>query len=237
VVNKKRPSAADGAKQDMDMVQDMNIDPPDPVSISSLNDFLYCNRRCALHRLDALWVDNAWTVSGTLAHEHADDPGYRQTAEGARIERALPLFSVALGLVGKADIVEFWPGVDGREIPLPVDYKLGKRKKWDNDDVQLCAQALCLEEMVGVPVPKGAIYHVKTRRRREVVFTDELRELTVGTIDNVRALILADVVPPAILKPQCEGCSMHAICVPELAGGSRLVDTAYAELFALRFNE
>ncbi len=214
------------------MVHEMNIDPPDPVSISALNDFLYCNRRCALHRLDALWVDNAWTISGTLAHEHADDPGYRQTAEGARIERALPLFSQKLGLVGKADIVEFWSGSDGRDIPLPVDYKLGKRKKWDNDDVQLCAQALCLEEMIGVDVPKGAIYHVKTRRRREVLFTDELRKLTIDTIDNVRALMLSDTVPPAVLKPQCEGCSMHGICMPELAGGSRDVNAAYDRLFA-----
>ncbi len=214
------------------MVPIMNIDPPDPVSISALNDFLYCNRRCALHRLDALWVDNAWTVSGTLAHEHADDPGYRQTAEGARIERALPLFSQKLGLVGKADIVEFRAQADGREIPLPVDYKLGKRKKWDNDDVQLCAQALCLEEMIGVSVPKGAIFHVKTKRRREVVFTEALRKLTMDTIDNVRALMLADTVPPAALKPQCDGCSLHSLCVPELTGRSRALDAAYAELFA-----
>ena len=210
----------------------LNTDPPDPVSISALNDFLYCNRRCALHRLDALWVDNVWTVSGTLAHEHADDPGYRQTAEGARIERALPLFSEELGLVGKADIVEFRPQADGREIPLPVDYKLGKRKKWDNDDVQLCAQALCLEEMIGVEVPRGAIYHVKTKRRREVVFTDDLRKLTMDTIDNVRALMLADTVPPAVLKPQCEGCSLHSLCVPELTGGSRALKSAYADLFS-----
>ncbi len=214
------------------MEQNICIDPPDPVAISSLNDFLYCNRRCALHRLDALWVDNVWTVSGTLAHEQADDPGYRQTAEGARIERALPLFSVKLGLTGKADIVEFRPATNGLEVPLPVDYKLGKRKKWDNDDVQLCAQALCLEEMIGAPVPKGAIYHVKTRRRREVLFTDDLRQLTIHTIEQVRALMLADEVPPAVVKPQCDGCSMHAICLPELSGGSRAMDTAYAGLFS-----
>ncbi len=209
----------------------MNPDPPDPVSISSLNDFLYCNRRCALHRLDALWVDNVWTVSGTLAHEHADDPGYRQTAQGARIERALPLFSEILGLIGKADIVEFWPGAGGRDIPLPVDYKLGKRRKWDNDDVQLCAQALCLEEMLGVNVPKGAIYHVKTRRRRDVIFTEDLRTLTIKTIDLVRALMLTDEVPPAVLKPQCEGCSVHAVCIPELANNSRELKAAHGKLF------
>jgi CRISPR-associated exonuclease Cas4 len=218
----------------MAMAQNTNTDPPEPVSISALNDFLYCNRRCALHRLEEMWVDNVWTVTGTLAHEIADDPGYRQTAEGARIERALPLFSEKLGLIGKADIVEFWPSpqAGGRDVPLPVDYKLGKRRKWDNDDVQLCAQALCLEEMVGVAVPRGAIYHVKTRRRREVEFTESLRQLTLETIENVRALLLADVVPPAELKPQCEGCSVHAICVPELPAHSRALDSAYARLFA-----
>jgi CRISPR-associated exonuclease Cas4 len=116
---------------------------------------------------------------------------------------------------------------------LPVDYKLGKRRKWDNDDVQLCAQALCLEEMLGVNVPKGAIYHVKSRRRRDVVFTDELRRATIQAIDNVRALMLSDDVPPAVLKPQCKGCSLHAVCLPELTGGSQTMEAAHGRLFSI----
>ena len=211
----------------------LNIDPPDPVSISALNDFLYCNRRCALHRLDALWVDNVWTVSGTLAHEHADDPGYRQTAEGARIERALPLFSQKLGLVGKADIVEFRPGPDGREVAVPVDYKLGRRHKWDNDDVQLCAQALCLEEMLDTAVTMGAVYHVKTHRRRAVPFTAELRTLTQNTILAARELIHADDIPTARLKPQCQGCSLHHVCLPELTASRLSLNAAYQTLFSV----
>ena len=207
----------------------------EPVTISSLNDFLYCRRRCALHHLDSLWQDNVWTVSGTRAHFHADDPGYESTAAGARIERALPLFADSIGLVGKADIVEFRPGPMG-ETPLPVDYKLGKRKKWDNDDVQLCAQAICLEEMLKVPVPEGAIYHVKTRRRRNVQFTPELRVKTIETVYAVRKLLAADKVPPASLKPQCEGCSLRDVCLPEITSGPRSLDTAYQQIFDIGDN-
>ncbi len=206
-------------------------DPPDPVPIAAINDYLYCARRCALHRLDALWRDNAWTVAGTLAHEHADDPGYRQTAEGARIERALPLFSARLGLIGKADIVEFWPQPDGSNVPLPVDYKLGKRRKWNNDEAQLCAQALCLEDMLGVSVPKGAIYHVKTRRRREVLFSPELRALTLEAARQVHLQMLTEELPEARLAPQCDGCSVRAVCMPELACGRGPIEAAYKDLF------
>ena len=204
----------------------------EPVVLSALNDFLYCPRRCALHQLEGLWQDNAYTVSGTLAHEIADDPGYRQTAEGARLERALPLFSETLGLIGKADIVEFWPQPSGPATPLPVDYKLGPRRKWDNDDVQLCAQALCLEEMLHVPVPRGAVYHVKTRRRRTVEFNAPLRTLTLETIECVRALLAEDHVPPAVRKPQCDGCSLHGVCLPELTAAADSLDRAYGQLFA-----
>ena len=213
----------------------------DPLILSSLNDYLYCARRCALHRLEGIWEANAHTVAGDIAHEMADDPGYRQTAQGARIERALPLFSLRLNLIGKADIVEFRvaqgdspvaraPG-KAVEAPLPVDYKHGPRRKWDNDDVQLCAQALCLEEMFGTPVPCGAVYHVKTRRRRAVEFTPALRELTLQTIADVRQLLAGTAIPAAVLKPQCEGCSLRRTCLPELTGSPHSLDAAFAELF------
>ncbi len=213
------------------------MEPPDPLSISALNDFLYCNRRCALHRLEGYWQENAHTVAGTLAHEIADDPGYRQSASGARIERALPLFSVSLNLTGKADIVEFWPQADGTEIPLPVDYKMGKRHKWDNDDAQLCAQALCLEEMLGVKVPSGAIYHVKNHRRRDVQFTADLRRLTIATIEGVRSMLASGKVPSAVLKPQCQGCSVHSICLPELDVYAPGISIAYTKLFSTEAGE
>ncbi|HEY1685425.1 MAG TPA: CRISPR-associated protein Cas4 [Tepidisphaeraceae bacterium] len=214
----------------------------DRLSLSALNHFLYCQRRCALIRIEGLWSDNAYTVSGILAHENADDPGYRQYLDSAgsplRIERALPLFCQKLNLIGKADIVEFHadPG-GGSAIPLPVDYKLGRRRKWDNDDVQLCAQAICLEEMFNVGVPQGAVYHVATRRRRLVPFTPELRELTIGTIEAVRVLLAAGNVPLAELKPQCEGCSMHFTCMPELTNSRASLDRHYQQLFAVNFSD
>ena len=221
---------------------------PDPLILSALNDFLYCPRRCALHRLEQIWEANAHTVAGDIAHEIADDPGYRQTAQGARIERAIPLFSLRLNLIGKADIVEFRPATSNSpaagdlptagkpqkppDVPLPVDYKHGPRRKWDNDDVQLCAQALCLEEMFGTPVPCGAVYHVKTRRRRPVDFSPALRELTLRTIEDVRQLLVGTTIPAATLRPQCDGCSLRHTCLPELTSSPHSLDAAFAELFA-----
>lgn len=211
----------------------------DPLPLRLLNDYLYCPRRCALHQIEGVWVANAFTVSGELAHQNADDPGYRQYLAGAgasptllRAERALSLYCRRLNLSGKADIVEFHkdPG-GGPAVPLPVDYKLGKKRKWDNDDAQLCAQALCLEEMFGVPVPAGAIYHVSTRRRRAVAFAPALRDLTLRTIDSIRDLLASRNVPPAELKPQCEGCSLHGVCMPEITGITDSLSRAHDSLF------
>ena len=185
----------------------------EPLPLSALNHFTYCPRRCALIHIEGVFVENAFTLEGSQAHEHADTPGYENIA-GVRTVRALPLFARKLGLVGKADIVEFRAGV-----PYPVDYKRGQRKKWDNDDVQLCAQALCLEEMFEVVVPGGAIFHGASKRRRDVVFDDSIRTLTLGTIQRVRNLFERREIPGAVLKPQCEGCSLHEICMPELAAG------------------
>ena len=201
--------------------------------ISALNQFLYCERRCALIHIEGFFVENAATLSGRLAHEGADTPGY-ETRAGIRVERALPLFSDTLGLTGKADIVEFHRSVEkgGRERPLPVEYKRGPRRKWENDDVQLCAQALCLEEMLGVSVPAGAVFHAKTKRRREVEFTAELQAQTLDTIQRLRELIKAGRVPAPILTPRCEGCSLHEVCMPELSGSEQVWKAASDELFS-----
>lgn len=218
----------------------------EPLILSALNDFLYCPRRCALHRIEGVWVDNAHTLTGMLAHEKADDPGYRENVDALgvvlRIERALPLFCRRLNLVGKGDIVEFHRNPSqmshltsgtsrGAAIPHPVDYKLGPKRKWDNDEVQLCAQAICLEEMLGVAVPAGSVYHVKSRHRRKVIFDQKLRVLTLRVIEEVRDLLEQETVPPAVLKPQCEGCSLNAVCMPELQAGARRMEAYREELF------
>jgi CRISPR-associated exonuclease Cas4 len=180
--------------------------------ISALNHLLYCERRCALIHVEGVFIENVYTLEGQLAHAAADTPGY-ESAPGARVVRALPLYSKRLGLTGRADIVEF-----RGQTPYPVDYKHGRRQKWANDDVQLCAQALCLEEMLGGAVTQGAIFHAASRRRREVEFTAALREQTVEAIGRLRWLLRERVVPAAALKPQCDGCSLREACLPELAG-------------------
>lgn len=205
----------------------------EPLPISALNQLLYCERRCALIHVEGIFVENAATLAGRFAHEGADTPGY-ETRAGIRVERALPLFSDALALSGKADIVEFHRAVEkgGKERPFPVEYKRGQRRKWENDDVQLCAQALCLEEMLGVPVPAGAIFHAKTKRRRDVAFTPALRRQTLEAIRRLREMISAGRVPPPILTPRCEGCSLHEVCLPELSGTEKAWRTAADELFS-----
>jgi len=182
------------------------------LALSLLNDFLFCHRRAALKGIEGLWGENEHTAQGDLLHEHADEPGY-ETDEGVIVLRALPLFSNRYGLSGKADIVELWNGK-----PRPVEYKKSKRRTFDNDDVQLCAQSLCLEEMFGTDVPEGCVYHAASKRRRRVVFTPELRAETVSTIEAVRELLGAGLVPPAILMPRCDGCSLRPVCLPELTG-------------------
>src|SRR5579885_3141566 len=135
--------------------------------LSALNDLLFCPRRCALHRSEGLWVENRHTVEGSHAHRVVHASPARASGEGAyRSVRGLWLRSDRLRLVGVADLVEFRPQ------PYPVEYKRGKRRRWDNDEVQLCAQALCLEEMLGASVPAGAVFHVRSGRRHEVNFDD-----------------------------------------------------------------
>ena len=197
--------------------------------LSALNDLLYCERRCALHRIENVWVDNAHTVSGTLSHERADRPVEWKSEIGREVH-GMWLRSDQLRLVGKADVVEFHPQPNGPEIPFPVEYKRGKRKKWDNDDVQLCAQALCLEEMLGVAVPCGAIFHIQSKRRREVAFTPALRALTLATAERLHALLASGITPPPVLKPQCQGCSVYDICMPSALQESQRIRAYMADL-------
>lgn len=187
----------------------------EPVLVSALNHYLFCPRRCALIHLEGLHGENAYLLEGTFLHERVDTPGV-ESRPGVRVTRALPLFSKRLGLVGKADVVEFHRKAGGSEVPLPVDYKRGPRRRWDNDDAQLCAQGLCLEEMLGVSVPRGAVFHAASKRRREVVFTPELRALTERTVEQVRAMLEAGRVPLPKLMPRCDGCSLRELCFPDV---------------------
>lgn len=179
--------------------------------IRALNDLLFCERRCALHRIEGLWQENLYTVEGSLAHRkvHAD-PADEHFDNAQRVVRGMPLRSKRLRLVGVADLVEFRPE------PYPVEYKRGRKRRWDNDDVQLCAQALCLEEMLGEPVRVGAVFHVRSHRRREVVFDADLRQRTERAAARLHELIAAGQTPPPVLHPKCKACSLHAVCLPEM---------------------
>ena len=155
--------------------------------------------------------DNLHTARGTAEHDRVDKSGWATTREGARAEYALPIWSDRLGLVGKCDVVELWP--DGNIYP--VEYKHGGRKNRLNDDLQLAAQAMCLEEMFGKPVTQGAIFHHTSRRRREVNITTELRQQVADTIAAIRAMLAIGKLPPPANDARCKECSLNEICQPQ----------------------
>lgn len=179
------------------------------VPISALQHLSYCPRQCALIHIEGTFDENLYTLRGQRTHERVDTPEH-EFIVGVRVERALPLFSRTLGLTGRADVVEFL--ADG--TPHPVEYKTGPRKLKEADDVQLCAQALCLEEMLGVSVPEGSVYYDRTRRRRPVAFDDALRELVSTTAGAVRALFSQSVLPAPVADSRCPNCSLIDACLP-----------------------
>jgi len=199
---------------------------PETLPLSLLNDYLYCSRRAALKIIEGWRAENMHTVRGDIVHEHADLPGY-EVAKNVTLLRALPVFSDRLGLSGKCDVIE--RHADG--TLLPVEYKKGKRRQFDNDDAQLCAQALCLEEMFGISIQRGAVFHAESKRRRDVVFTPELRTLTEQAINDVHRLVDAEQVPPAQFKPACEECSLFKICLPRVTSQPTSLRRASAQLF------
>jgi CRISPR-associated exonuclease Cas4 len=200
------------------------------IPLSALNHFMFCERRAALIHTEGVFPRNQFTVQGDMVHQTADDPGYRER-RGCRTVRAMALFNDQLGLTGRADIVEFWPR-DGGEEPRPVDYKRGKASNWANDHVQLCAQALCLEEMLGVTVEQGSIYHAASRRRTVVHFDAELRDHTLGAINGLRALLTSNVIPAPVYRPRCHGCSFEPTCLPEQRDDSPGLARYMRQLFA-----
>ena len=178
--------------------------------ISALEHYVYCPRQCALIHIEQVFDENIFTLRGRMEHERTDEPE-SSIEYGVRVERAVPLWSDRLGLVGKSDVVEFHG-----DTPYPVEYKHGAKRKKTHDDVQLCAQAFCLEEMLGATIPRGAIFHHSSRRRREVEFTPELRAETERVIIETRQLLLNGVLPPPVNDARCENCSLRSACMPEI---------------------
>ncbi len=183
----------------------------DLLPISALQHLLYCERQCALIHLEQVWAENQFTVEGNVMHEKAHD-GPDETKAGVRLVRGLSLKSEALGLSGQCDVVEFH--ADG--VVLPIEYKRGKPKGHRADEVQLCAQAMCLEEMLGTKIPEGRLYYGQTRRRMDVVFDASLRALTADTARRLRKMIASRRTPPAVYEERkCEACSLKGLCMPQ----------------------
>lgn len=181
----------------------------DLVPISALQHYVYCPRQCALIHVEQVWSENVFTLRGRRAHERVDDPGHRQRKDGNRL-RALSLWSERLGLVGRADMVIFADG----GMPYPVEHKVGARRAGHADEVQLCAQAFCLEEMFDRPVPEGALFYGKTRRRRVVAFDAALRRDTEAVIASTRALLHQTRLPEPVADDRCRRCSLLEACMP-----------------------
>lgn len=207
-------------------------DDADWVLISALQHWSYCPRQCGLIHLDQAWDENLYTLRGRQVHDLVDVPG-GTTEYGVRVERALPLWSDALGLTGKADVVEFL--VDG--TPHPVEYKHGPRRRSAHDDLQLMAQAVCLEEMFGRPVPRGAIYHHSSHRRREVRFNATGRAAVVEAIAAVRAMLRSGQLSPAVNDARCDKCSLRPSCLPGVTDRPDRVSRAVRSLFLIPAQE
>ena len=188
----------------------------DPIPLSALQHWAYCPRQCGLIHLEQAFADNIHTARGQAVHHLVDEPGYEMKA-GVKVERALPLWSDRLNLIGKADLVEFHP--DG--TIFPVEFKHGRKREKVHDDIQLAAQAMCLEDMLGRPVPKGAIYHASSHRRREVAITPELRQLVVETANAIRAMLASGTLPIPANDGRCKECSLKDICQPEAVALTR----------------
>ncbi|MFA7523792.1 MAG: CRISPR-associated protein Cas4 [Acidithiobacillus sp.] len=199
----------------------------DPVPLSALQHWIYCPRQCGLIHLEQQFEDNVHTARGQAVHHLVDTPGY-EVKRGVRVERALPLWSDRFGLIGKADLVEFHP--DGGIYP--VEFKHGRKRGRIHDDIQLAAQAMCLEDMLGRPVPQGAIYHASSHRRREVDITEDLRALVNETADAIRAMLASGILPPPVNDARCRECSLREICQPEMLAQQTQMDRLKQYLFS-----
>lgn len=208
------------------------METPEQIPLSALQHWAYCPRQCGLIHLEQVFDDNIHTLRGNAVHAKTDQPGV-ETAKGVRVERALPLWEDALGLVGKSDVVEFLAG----GVPYPVEYKHGSRNKAADiaacDDVQLAGQALCLQAMMGKAVNEGALYYATSKRRRVVPITDALRQEVVAIATAVRAMLAQGVLPAPLAGEQaarrCKACSLIERCQPQAT--HKQLQTARAALF------
>jgi len=193
----------------------------DLLPLSALQHFVFCPRQCALIHIEQAWAENRFTAEGRVIHDKAHDEDKIETRAGMRVERGVSLRSLRLGLIGKADVVEYHRSSGGKAwAPYPVEYKRGKPKSDDCDKVQLCAQALCLEEMLDVRIPEGALYYGKTHRRLVVAFDERLRQETEALARRLREVIRLGETPKPVYNKKCDTCSLAGMCLPKALANS-----------------
>lgn len=209
----------------------------DLLMISALQHLLFCPRQCALIHIEQQWTENRYTAEGKIMHDRVDEVG-RESRGRIRTAFGLPLRSLRLGLSGRADAVEYHRQGDECAVnpfwqPFPVEYKRGKPKKNDSDLVQLCAQAMCLEEMLVCSVPEGAIYYGKPRRRMAVIFDHTLRQETTDTARRLHELLESGHTPKARYEKKCDSCSLLPLCMPKTTGARRSVQAYMVKALGL----
>lgn len=199
----------------------------DLIPIAALQHHLFCPRQCALIHVDGLWSENRLTAEGRVLHERSDTPGRRsrRSPEDARtrVVFGMPLVHRGLGLIGKADQVERPVNASGAPAgpPRPIEHKRGKPKRLDHDRVQVAAQAMCLEEMVGVETPEGELFYHAVRRRERVVIDAALRALVERLTGEIRENIRLNRIPRVKRQPKCRSCSLLNLCMPAATGPGR----------------
>ena len=198
--------------------------PDDLLPLSGIQHFLFCRRQWALIHIEQQWKENALTAEGRIMHQRADDPFFTETRNGVITARSVPIASYRLGLSGVCDVVEFTsspegvklPNRDGLYLAAPVEYKRGREKRDPCDEAQLCAQAVCLEEMLSVTIPRGFLYYGETRHRVEVDLTAELRGLVREMSEEMHAYFARGYTPRVKTSKACRSCSLADICLPVL---------------------
>lgn len=207
----------------------------DLLPLSAIQHILFCERQCALIHIEQLWEENPLTTEGKLLHMPVEEEK-REIRSTVRIVRGMVIRSLRLGLAGKADVVEFHqvneeqvspdlrirlPNTPGWWKPFPIEYKRGRPKPGPCDEAQLCAQAICLEEMLNIRIPEGALYYHSLRRRRDVSFDSSLRAICEEAAFKLRQLLDARITPPAVNDSRCEHCSLIDLCSPRSASGKK----------------
>lgn len=194
--------------------------------ISGIQHFIFCRRQWALIHIEQFWEENYFTIDGQIKHDKVDNSGIFDLKNGIRIIRSMTIASRKLKIQGKCDVVELIPDDNGfyfskydkKYKVYPIEYKRGKPKLDDSDIMQLLAQAICLEEMLGVKIDRGACFYFKTRRREEVIFTDELRNRLINIIDEMNNYYSRNYTPRVRKSAKCKSCSLRNLCLPELDG-------------------